>query len=147
MEIISRKEAIAKGLKRYFTRKPCPKGHVCEKYTNGRTCVNCKNEEFKVWSKNNPEKSKNKSNGWKKNHKGQTNSNIAERRSGKLKRTPSYADLAAIKLFYKNCPSGSVVDHIVPLKGKFVSGFHIETNLQYLTVSENCSKGNRFNAL
>jgi len=33
----------------------------------------------------------------------------------------------------------------VPLQGKLVSGFHVHTNLQIITKTENNSKGNKFN--
>lgn len=46
-----------------------------------------------------------------------------------------------IKEIYLNCPPGHEVDHKIPLsKG----GLHHEDNLQYLTVSENRRKGNRY---
>lgn len=49
-------------------------------------------------------------------------------------------DLAPIKEFYKNCPIGYEVDHIIPLsKG----GLHTLSNLQYLTVTENRKKSNK----
>ena len=41
MEIISRKEAKAQGLKRYFTGKPCKYGHVAERRVIGGACVDC----------------------------------------------------------------------------------------------------------
>jgi hypothetical protein len=57
MEIISRKEAKGKGLTRYFTGNPCLRGHISERNIVG-TCIDCKTEDRKVWTKDNPEKAK-----------------------------------------------------------------------------------------
>lgn len=60
----------------------------------------------------------------------------------KKNQTPLDADLDLIKDIYLNCPDGYEVDHIIPInKG----GLHHQDNLQYLTVSENRSKGDRLN--
>ena len=45
---------------------------------------------------------------------------------------------------YCDRPKGMTVDHIIPLQGEFVSGLHHPDNLQYLTNSENCTKGNKY---
>lgn len=45
MEIISREEAIKKGLTRYFTGVPCINGHVSERSTADRNCRACVNEK------------------------------------------------------------------------------------------------------
>jgi len=61
-------------------------------------------------------------------------------RARKRSQTPEDADLAAIRKIYLNCPDGYEIDHIIPLsKG----GLHHQDNLQYLTRSENASKGNK----
>jgi hypothetical protein len=58
--------------------------------------------------------------------------------------TPSWADLVAIRKFYYNCPEGYHVDHVVPIKGKTVSGLHVLNNLQYLQALPNLRKSNKF---
>jgi hypothetical protein len=42
--LLSREEAQAKGLKRFFTGKPCNYGHVDERYTNFDRCIICQRE-------------------------------------------------------------------------------------------------------
>lgn len=37
----SRSEAISLGVKRYYTSKPCPSGHVTYRYTAGGGCAEC----------------------------------------------------------------------------------------------------------
>ena len=54
--------------------------------------------------------------------------------------TPHDEDLSLIQEFYKNCPKGYEVDHIIPIsKG----GLHSISNLQYLTQTENRKKSNK----
>lgn len=65
-------------------------------------------------------------------------------RAAKLQRTPPWADMSKIKEIYKKCPKDLVVDHIIPLQGKLVSGLHVPNNLQYLTYAQNSSKKNKY---
>src|ERR1044071_8596093 len=46
MKIISREEALAAGLKRYFTGKPCRNGHIAERNTSHKQCLTCKREDY-----------------------------------------------------------------------------------------------------
>lgn len=39
--VISRQEALAEGLKTYFTGVACKRGHVAERYTKSLSCVEC----------------------------------------------------------------------------------------------------------
>jgi hypothetical protein len=75
----------------------------------------------------------------------------ARRRAAKIKATPEWADHAAIKAVYalRADVEGLTgiphhVDHIVPLRGKRVSGLHVHNNLQVIPATENLKKNNRF---
>lgn len=60
----TRAEAVSAGLTRYFTGKPCPRGHLSERSVSGMTCVQCKAEDakrnqskrFQRWKEKNPER-------------------------------------------------------------------------------------------
>ncbi len=41
MEIVTPKDAKARGLAKYYTGKPCTHGHMSERYTNSGTCIEC----------------------------------------------------------------------------------------------------------
>ena len=67
------------------------------------------------------------------------------------KATPSWANLEEIKQFYveaqhltKETGIPHEVDHIIPIKGKLVSGLHVPANLQILTEKENQTKNARY---
>lgn len=45
MQKITRKKALSLGLKRYFTGKPCPNGHISPRKTTGRQCLACTREK------------------------------------------------------------------------------------------------------
>ena len=53
MLIISWKQAKQKNLKRYYTGKPCPHGHICERYVNNFGCSECQKQKCKTWEINN----------------------------------------------------------------------------------------------
>jgi hypothetical protein len=44
-KIITRAEAKALGLKRYFTGVPCPHGHVCQRLVSEAKCIDCSNQK------------------------------------------------------------------------------------------------------
>jgi len=66
-EVINRKQASNLGLKKYFTGKMCPHGHISERYVSGGNCIACLDEfvvlnpekvraSKKKWNVLNPEK-------------------------------------------------------------------------------------------
>jgi hypothetical protein len=150
---ISRKEAISNNLTFYFTGNPCTRGHLSVRNVNSRGCVEC----LRLWASSNINSYRASSSKWKKNNAGKTRAIIAKRRADKLKRTPPWLtgeQLTAMKKLYKQAAwlteiTGIKwhVDHIVPLKGKNVSGLHIPDNLQVIPAQENLKKGNKLASL
>lgn len=78
------------------------------------------------------------------------NASSRARQTAKLKARPNWADLDKIEGLYKQAKelerSTGVkyeVDHIVPLRSKFVCGLHVEHNLRVISSIENRIKGNK----
>ena len=70
-------------------------------------------------------------------------------RQQRIRTVPAWlttADTAEINGLYRFCNifKGFEVDHIIPLNGKQVSGLHVPSNLQVLTVRANRQKGAAF---
>lgn len=88
---------------------------------------------------------------WRKANPARNAFDCAKRVADKFQRTPAWADLRKIEQVYTEAKWMSVlmgepwhVDHVIPLRGKKVSGLHVHTNLQLLPGDENVRKGNRF---
>jgi len=91
---------------------------------------------------------------YKSNNKYIVNANSSKRRSAQLQRVPKWLtdfDKLKIKCIYSIASMLSrenkeswVVDHIIPLQGKMVSGLHVPSNLQVMRARENESKANKF---
>jgi len=100
-------------------------------------------EKVLEYQKRYREENRDKDRAWKRNYK--------ER---KTRRTPNWLtpeQLMEITGFYTEAQRLTEitgvqhhVDHIVPLRGKIVSGLHVPWNLQILTFIENRTKSNKF---
>jgi len=161
----TRKQAKAQGLKHYFTGVPCKNGHISQRTTLDYTCVVCNQvntERYNLLNRGQYLESKKASyNKLQSKHlvyaRRRRKNNPAlgvalnvKYRATKLKRTPTWANHFEIKMFYdvaKVLSRGGVlfhVDHIVPLRGKEVSGLHVQDNLQVLPWHENLKKSIKF---
>ena len=76
---------------------------------------------------------------------------VRKYQAAKLQRSPSWADAAKIRDFYAQAEAAREffpevewhVDHYFPMQGKWVSGLHVEENLQVLPGVENQRKSAR----
>ena len=96
------------------------------------------------WAENNKEIKQAQWRSWYQKNKEKQLAKYNFEKAEKLKRTPLWVNKEELKKIYENCPEGYHVDHIVPLRGKKVSGLHVPWNLQYLSAEENLRKSNKF---
>lgn len=216
MKKVSRKEAQAQGLSKYFTGEACRRGHIAERYVAGACCECVSDRKKEIYQERreevlaymkvqgaayraaNPEKRAENSRRWKQNNpervlmlerirrqsnpelgrrnarahyyrhrererirqkiwrmanKGVVNAFTAKRKADLLQRTPfwlSTDDLWLLQEAYllaqqRTALTGFVwhVDHVIPLRGKKVSGLHVPTNIRVIPGLDNLRKGNR----
>jgi hypothetical protein len=137
--IIDRKTALSKGLVRYFTGKPCGRGHISERNVKSAHCIQCCNEHSrkwrlanlekaleysKRWAKRNPEKARVATRKWQsKNRKKSREATRkwqvaspekvraykAQRRAARLSRTVKWACAKSINRIYAQARLASAV--------------------------------------
>ena len=113
-------------------------------YRLSNWCKICTRNKNFLYRQENPEKSKEQSLANYYSHKEDYLARNVLRKAHIKLATPIWADIGAIKEFYRNRPENCHVDHIIPLRGADVCGLHIVSNLQYLPAKENIRKSNKF---
>jgi hypothetical protein len=163
--LLTRQEALAIGYVRYYTGKPCKHGHVAERYTKWRKCVECNAVKLAKTPKETRQKYwQNYYNDEVKNRKTESARKRRELNPFKRKKLRSErktrvrqatlrskADQIRVQEVYIEAQKLTLetgeeycVDHIIPLAHPDVCGLHTFANLQIMTATENRRKGQQF---
>ena len=86
MEVVSREEAKAKGLDRFYTGVPCRNGHFSERSTSHGRCLECKRASSKSWTVKNNQRSREIKKKWRDEHPEQSRACSASYRERNLDR-------------------------------------------------------------
>jgi hypothetical protein len=165
----ARQVAMENGETHYFTGKPCVHGHLAKRSVSTRACMECDRLDKKLFRVENPEKSReskrldymkhqqsnlDKKKSYRQANKGKIAALNTARKKVVKQRIPVWLtdfDKLKIRCFYQMAAMYSRVngeqyhvDHMIPLQGKGVSGFHVPSNLQILRGVENIGKKNKY---
>jgi len=127
-------------IEREFGKVERIKTYRCWECAKAKSKRNNPNNDTLSWQRKNREHLRAYQREYYKDKYGERNAKHEKR----LKERFVFDDMDEIQEFYRNCPTGFHVDHIVPLNGKNVSGLHTVSNLQYLPATENLRKSNKF---
>lgn len=158
-----------KGLDAFYKKKgtkdglfqwciPCHKGITLARHNVRRKTdlafVQKESKKVRDWRKQNPEKYQKSVQRYIKNNLPKLSAKAVAYRCRKAKLTPKWLtndDLWMMQEAYNLASLRTKmfgfswhVDHIIPLKGKNVSGFHVPRNLRVIPGVENQSKGNKY---
>ena len=110
-------------------------------------------EYSRKWGSENAEKKRQSVRAWMRKHPDKVRARNATRRAARKRAQPSWlteGDLKEILSMYemafrleRETGIKHHVDHIVPLRGKYVSGLHVPWNLRVVTASDNLRKSNK----
>jgi len=100
-----------------------------------------RNKKTQEWRKRNPEKVSTSHRVWREANKLKCRERSRTYIIRKQKAMPPWVDRQQIKEIYLSCPEGYHVDHIIPLKGRLVSGLHVPWNLRVIHWKPNSQKG------
>jgi len=156
-----RYEAMQKGESHYFTGVPCKHGHISMRHTKCKSCMECRAiVNRRLREQESPEQKETRlemSRSWFKKNKHMRSVYEAEYQHSKLQRTPKWLneeDFWMIKEIYSLAALRSKVfgflwhvDHIIPVRGKKVSGLHVPSNLQVIPWIDNVKKHNKFDGV
>jgi hypothetical protein len=100
-----------------------------------------------AWRSENQDLAKSYEKKWRDSNRHMRLAAQAAYRSAKDSATPKWLTSSHkknIQEFYKNCPKGMEVDHIVPIRSNVACGLHVPWNLQYLPAKINHAKASNF---
>ena len=163
----TKKEAERLGAKRFFTGKPCSKGHIAPQYTLSWACCECKRigkneyrdknierlrKQDREYALLNSDKRKENTRRWKELNPQKCSAISSFRRAAQRQSVPPWLteeDRGEIERIYALSQwMASVtgenfhVDHIYPLTSDFMCGLHVPSNLVVLSASDNARKSN-----
>ena len=163
--LLTRQEALNIGYLRYYTGKPCKHGHVAERYTTSRQCVECnavrwKNEPVerrrRYWKNYYTEEVKVRRTEKAKQRRSLNPYKSKRHRAAYKKRLRQATirckqDKIKVKAIYLKAQQMTIdsgieyhIDHIIPLAHPDVCGLHTACNLQIIRAKENREKAQSF---
>jgi hypothetical protein len=173
MKVISRQEALARGLTHFYTGKPCIRGHDAKRYASNKRCVTCANEHYgkgtgrprqdaraaglkfyagRACPQDHPRKRYTATGVCFHCAREAVDIRVSRMKAAK----PVWFNgqhTAAIRRLRTIADTMSEatgepweLDHIIPIRGRNVCGLHIAENLQVVPRSVNRRKSNRFEA-